>query len=162
MTKPLFPHRYGFCTDCLPLRGRWHRFAMTEGVTSQVALRATYSARTAWEFEKLPFRSCETALLAAGRKRGRRTPFASLDGPVPVFALAKAPPRGRRGGRRRPPAARGGAGAGAGHSFQMSRWYSATERSEEKKPALAMFTSIFFAQAWRSSKSAKSCSFTRI
>ena len=33
--------------------------------TSQVALRATYSPRTAWEFAKLPFRCRETALLAA-------------------------------------------------------------------------------------------------
>ena len=36
-------------------------------------------------------------------------------------------------------------------SFQMSRSYSATERSEEKYPALAIFTSIFLAQAARSS-----------
>ena len=36
MTKPLFPHRCGICTTCLPLRGRWHRFAMTEGVTSKL------------------------------------------------------------------------------------------------------------------------------
>ena len=35
------------------------------GSTSQVALRATYSPRTAWEFAKLPFRLRETALLAA-------------------------------------------------------------------------------------------------
>ena len=48
MTKPLFPHRCGICTTCLPLRGRWHRFAMTEGVTSQVALRATYSVKKPW------------------------------------------------------------------------------------------------------------------
>ena len=34
--------------------------------TSQVARSATYSARTAWEFAKLPFRLRETALLAAG------------------------------------------------------------------------------------------------
>ncbi len=36
-------------------------------------------------------------------------------------------------------------------SFQMSRSYSVTERSEEKYPALAIFTSIFLAQAARSS-----------
>ena len=36
-------------------------------------------------------------------------------------------------------------------NFQMSRSYSATERSEEKYPALAIFTSIFLAQAARSS-----------
>ena len=36
-------------------------------------------------------------------------------------------------------------------SFQISRSYSATERSEEKYPALAIFTSIFLAQAARSS-----------
>ena len=36
-------------------------------------------------------------------------------------------------------------------SFQMSRSYSATERSEEKYPALAIFTSILLAQAARSS-----------
>ena len=41
--------------------------------TSQVSRRSTYSARTAWEFAKLPFRSRETALLAAGRKRGHRS-----------------------------------------------------------------------------------------
>ena len=40
---------------------------------------------------------------------------------------------------------------GTGRSFQMSRSYSATERSEEKYPALAIFTSIFLAQAARSS-----------
>ena len=45
MTKPLFPHRCGFYTACLPLRGRWHRFAMTEGVTSQVSRRSTYSVK---------------------------------------------------------------------------------------------------------------------
>ena len=39
----------------------------------------------------------------------------------------------------------------SGHSFQISRLYSATERSEEKYPALAMLQSIFFAQAKRSS-----------
>ena len=36
-------------------------------------------------------------------------------------------------------------------SFQISRLYSATERSEEKYPALAMLMSIFLAQASRSS-----------
>ena len=36
-------------------------------------------------------------------------------------------------------------------NFQISRSYSATERSEEKYPALAIFTSIFLAQAARSS-----------
>ena len=33
---------------------------------------------------------------------------------------------------------------------QISRLYSAMVRSDEKKPALAMFTSIFLAQAVRS------------
>ena len=28
INKLLFPHRCGFYTACLPLRGRWHRFAM--------------------------------------------------------------------------------------------------------------------------------------
>ena len=55
-----------------------------------------------------------------------------------------------------------GAGAPSAYSFQMSRWYSAMERSEEKKPDLAMFTSIFLAQACRSSYCSSSCSFTRI
>ena len=46
INKLLFPHRCGFCTACLPLRGRWHRFAMMEGVTSQVSRCSTYSAKS--------------------------------------------------------------------------------------------------------------------
>ena len=43
-------------------------------ITSQVARSATYSARTAWEFAKLPFRLRETALLAALIDLSQETP----------------------------------------------------------------------------------------